>query len=457
MNNLSNLPYHAFLSYSHEDRDIALKFHRWLTRDAGFQIWFDENHLEAGSPVATRIAERMSACRNWIVLASRNAVSSRWVEIERDQANHCATENRDFNMIMIRVDDVPLDKHWDSMKRFNWLDMPEGVLTTAIAREIIDRLDGRVWSGRQTGLCDIYVSRGWRPGDGRFADAVCEGLCARRWRLRLVGDSPDQTSFSAERIRLILSSCNGHLAILPRRSSGGSATDHDYRYIIRELAISAELGLPTLLLAEENILLPPSLEASTLRLPRVENYCEAWLDEPPEWLEIFLEELVIPSEPEHLFLAAEFKTNIERVAHLREFIESVTGRSCWIGRDFEGKGLRGQIESGIASASVFIGNLATVEQAGSGNAGVNLNTCVEAGIAIGANQARILRGGRSLPVFLAAQYAPDEQGRTARLPFMFQDAQITWYSAEVELMAHCRRLLLPYRRRIMNYEFARPL
>jgi hypothetical protein len=48
---------------------------------------------------------------------------------------------------------------------------------------------------------------------------------------------------------------------------------------------------------------------------------------------------------------------------------------------------------------------------------------------------------------------PGEKGRTARLPFMFRDSQITWYSDEVELLAHCRRLLQPYRRRIMNYEF----
>ena len=136
MNNLSNRPYHAFLSYSHKDRDIALNLHRWLTRDAGFQIWFDENHLEAGSSVATRLAEQMSTCRNWIVLASKNAVVSDWVAAERDQALHCATENRNYNLVALRVDDCLLGQAWPSMARFNWMDMPGGVLTPAIARNI---------------------------------------------------------------------------------------------------------------------------------------------------------------------------------------------------------------------------------------------------------------------------------------------------------------------------------
>jgi hypothetical protein len=76
---------------------------------------------------------------------------------------------------------------------------------------------------------------------------------------------------------------------------------------------------------------------------------------------------------------------------------------------------------------------------------------------MGASNARLLAGKKPLPVFLIAQSAPEEKGRTARLPFMFRDSQITWYASEAELLGHCRRLLLPYRRRIMNYEFTKPV
>lgn len=458
MSSFSARPYHAFLSYSHKDRDAALQLHHWLTRDAGFQIWFDEHHLEAGSPVAARLAEQMSTCRAWIVLASRNSVGSAWVMAERDQALHCNTENHEFGLIALRTDDCALSQAWPAMARFNWLDMPDGVVTTAIAREVIDRLDGRTWSGRQAGLRDVYVSRGWRPADRVFGDAVCQALCDRKWLLRLVGDAPDQPTFSPDRIREILSTCGGHVVVLPRRGLGGVPTEHDYRYLTRELAISTEVGIPALLLAEADTELPDSLaRGAVCRVATGENYHGKWIDEPPEWLERFLEELTTPPTPQYSFLAAEFRENIERVAHLREFIEAVTGLPCHIGRDFEGQGLREQIVSAISSASLVVANLSSSDNVSAGAVGVNLNTCVEAGMALGASAARMQLGKMPLPVFLTGQCTPYEKGRTARLPFMFRDSQITWYCNEAELLGHIRRLLLPYRRRIMNYEFARPI
>lgn len=455
MSNLSSRPYHAFFSYSHKDQDMALRLHSWLTKVAGFQIWFDENSLESGSPVATKITEQMSDCRNWIFLASRNSLASPWVAAERDQAIHFNTENSNFRLIILHIDDCQLNQACPSLARFKYLEMPKGILNPAVAREIINQLDGRLWSGRQTGLRDIYISRGWRPTDSSFADAVCEGLCARKWSLRLIGDAPDQTAFSPDRIREILSGCCGHLVILPRRGSSSTPTEDDYRYFTREIVISANLGIPTVLLAEADTPLPVSLEASVCRLMPGGNYRESWLVEPPEWLERFMEELITPLALQHLFLAAEFKENIERVERLRELIEAVTGQTCQIGRDFEGQGLNNKIVSSIASASVVIANLASFDKSVPDNTGVNLNTCVEAGIALGASSSRFLDGKRSLQVFLTAQSSPGEENRTFRLPFMFRDSQITWYSDEAELFGHCRRLLHPHRQRIMNYEFTK--
>lgn len=53
MSNLSNRPFHALLSYSHKERDIALERHRWLTRDAGFQegggLWADGGNWQGNT------------------------------------------------------------------------------------------------------------------------------------------------------------------------------------------------------------------------------------------------------------------------------------------------------------------------------------------------------------------------------------------------------------------------
>jgi hypothetical protein len=224
---------------------------------------------------------------------------------------------------------------------------------------------------------------------------------------------------------------------------------------ISELSLSSELGIPALVLAETDTPLPSSLANSAVRLVRGEDYYETWLNEPPEWFEIFMKELKNPPTEQHVFLSAEYKSNVETVARLREFVEAVTGMPCQIGRDYESKGLRDQIETGIASAMVVIANLGSIEKTETKPAILNLNTCVEAGIAIGANKIRILYGKKPLTLFMTCQSTTDEKDKTSSLPFMFRDDQVTWYFYEVELLGHCRRLLLPYRKRIMNYEFAR--
>ena len=67
-----------------------------------------------------------------------------------------------------------------------------------------------------------------------------------------------------------------------------------------------------------------------------------------------------------------------------------------------------------------------------------------------------IKGMDPLPLFLTAEYSLGEEGRTKRLPFMFQDAQVVFYANESELLGRCRRFLFPYRRRILNYEFTKP-
>ena len=144
MNTLFRRRYHAFLSYSHEDRDIAKKLYLWLTQTAEFEIWFDEHNLEAGSAVAKDLAEEFSNCRAWIILASKNSMASDWVNNELKTALDCVAENSDFGLIILRIDNIDIREDWPSLKQFKWLEMPGGVLNHSVTREIINRFDGRV-------------------------------------------------------------------------------------------------------------------------------------------------------------------------------------------------------------------------------------------------------------------------------------------------------------------------
>lgn len=449
MNNLYNRPNNAFLSYSHKDRDIAKELYRWLTSDAGYKIWFDEHNFEAGSVVSTDLAKNMSKCRSWIVIASKNSITSSFVRIESEEALKHEIKNKDFRLIILRIDDCDIENEWESISRFNWLEMPGGTLTPQIALEIMNRLDGRIWSEQQTGFHDVYVSHGWREADLPFADAICRELCNPVWMLRLISDARDQAEYKDNRIRDIISNCGGHVLILPRRP----ATTEEYFFFIKEYDISTKLGVPTLLIAENDTQLPPPLNSSVhyLETKNVNN----WRLEPPGWLEKFRKELKKPKESNHVFLAAEYKENNQRVNQLREFIEAVTGLSCYIGQDFQGQELRDKIVSNISSASLVIANIANFDSTSEGVSGINLNTCVEGGIALGASKANKLSSKKSIPVFLTAMSPADMKGRTQKLPFIFRDSQIVWYSNEAILLGKCHRLLWPYRRRIINHEFVK--
>lgn len=78
----------------------------------------------------------------------------------------------------------------------------------------------------------------------------------------------------------------------------------------------------------------------------------------------------------------------------------------------------------------------------------NVNTCVEAGIAMGARR----------PVFVMAldptAFDPDVSDKTTQVPFMFRNSQIQWYGSDEEFLAKVHRLARMMRRRILNQELA---
>ncbi len=66
---------------------------------------------------------------------------------------------------------------------------------------------------------DIYVSRTWRENEAQLTDYICQQL--DKAEFRLIGDSKDQSGFEeGNRIKSIMSSCGGFVAILPDRGKG---------------------------------------------------------------------------------------------------------------------------------------------------------------------------------------------------------------------------------------------
>ncbi len=94
---------------------------------------------------------------------------------------------------------------------------------------------------------DIYLSRTWKDSESPLADYVCQKLLHPG--IRLIGDSTDNPSFGEDRIRRIIASCGGLLAILPFRGEGGSIRYKTSKYMIEEIEIALELQLPLLIVA----------------------------------------------------------------------------------------------------------------------------------------------------------------------------------------------------------------
>ena len=76
----------AFLSYSHDDRDIAEQIAKSL-RQSGIDVWFDKWEILPGDSLIQKIFEEgLSDTNAFIVLLTENSIQSRWVQQELDAA-----------------------------------------------------------------------------------------------------------------------------------------------------------------------------------------------------------------------------------------------------------------------------------------------------------------------------------------------------------------------------------
>jgi hypothetical protein len=111
---------------------------------------------------------------------------------------------------------------------------------------------------------------------------------------------------------------------------------------------------------------------------------------------------------------------------IKSIIERVTSMPCVMGEEIREGQIQEAIKQKIVNSFLMIADISEE----------NLNTCIEAGIARGANTT----------LYLIAQ------GPRRRPPFMFRDLQIWYYTEDTELLGKIHTIIHPYRRRIINYE-----
>ena len=152
-----------------------------------------------------------------------------------------------------------------------------------------------------------------------------------------------------------------------------------------------------------------------------------------------------PTEP-YVFLAADYKLSTLRNEFARKILEHVLGMECWLGKDYFGDQLREEIINKIRAANIIISDLACKYDTTNQRLKINLNTSIEAGVAMGSKRSLFVTS------IDPQVFDPKTTNKTTQLPFMFRNSNILWYKDDVDFLIKICRLALATRRRIINDE-----
>ena len=131
---LNKRSYDIFLSHSHSDAVFADLLYTWLTRTAGFKVWFDKNQLGGGSFLATDIQAAIENCRSIILIVSGESMSKGWVRNEYNSAIDERANNQDFKIIAIRIGNANTK---DLIKGTTWIEIENPEMTEDLTYGII--------------------------------------------------------------------------------------------------------------------------------------------------------------------------------------------------------------------------------------------------------------------------------------------------------------------------------
>ncbi|MFN8529114.1 MAG: toll/interleukin-1 receptor domain-containing protein [Anaerolineae bacterium] len=420
--------FHLFLSHSSVDKPtIVEKLYAWLT-NAGLRVWYDADAIAGGSAFGSVLPDAIEQCRALLLILSKAALASNWVQNEYQFAMVHQAKYPDFKIIPVIVDD---SQPPGFMANLNNLRMPNGAFDLEAGDRLLralsnysPSLEAKLKFGR---VRDIYVSRTWRDSESPFADAVSQSFADLDFRL--IGDSRDQNVESKRRITSIMESCGAFVAILPHRLEEPSKTSP---YMIDEIRWAAEKKLPYVVLCEsDEILLSDDLKGGAVRVETISpaSAPDALQTQARTCAEKLRDEWLEPTHKQYSFFATDFEDgHKKRNQVVRGLIERVTAMPCYMGDEIERAGsvsVQQRITNLIKQAQLIIADVSDD----------NLNTIYEAGIARGADVNTLLISG-------------SQRGNP---PFMFTDQQVFFYTDDLDLLARVHKLIYPYRRRVLNY------
>lgn len=422
---INQRPNAIFLSHSSKDKaGFVDHLFQWLERQAGLKVWFDRG-LASGQ-ISSNLDEAIDSCRAAVIVLSKSSVQSPWVVSECNRLQEeWARTREDFRIATIRLDDVDPP---GLLKSYKHIDVRDGKLTASAAALLMESLYG----GRDNALGQpVYISRGWKAPEKPASDRLCDVL--KTFGLKLVCDWVDQPHYDANRVRSILDGTGGLVAILPHRGSGTTSS-----YVVREVAMARELGLPVLAFVQDGVVPRPEWfldRAIAFDGSIAERPVEEASDMLAEPIESFVQSWKKPGSGEHVFVGHSLEDSIhEDFTAARRMLSRLTGLPVETGGLVTGSDAQRRIVQLIGEAEMCIIDITNSTYQGlPEKIDFAMNSCIEAGIAIGADKALYLtcRAPRRSP------------------PFMFRNRQVWFYQDDLELMGNLRQIAALHRRMVL--------
>jgi TIR domain len=348
----------AFLSHAHVDKAFVNELYDWLTRTAGFEIWYDSKEMAAGTAIATGLHEGIEDCRALIVVGSEAALRSGWVRKEINVAQDEQARHSGFRLAPIIIGESLPDSE---LRGVSWIKAPAPELTFQLAIDILRALHPSSSVPNPRNSRDVYISASWHADDNASALAVCRQLASEGFRL--IGDSKTQEGFSTNRIEEIIASCGALACVIPFRGEDEiSAESGPYKYFVREINKANDLGLVSHVFADPRL---KSLNGH--RSDWVELHTNSTkLDDGSLRLIKSLHDLWRPPVcPHYVFLATDLDSKVASYnSDLRRLIESITGMPTVVGPDIEGENLPRRIIDSISQSFLTIAVHQRIERKG---------------------------------------------------------------------------------------------
>lgn len=413
-------PYKFFVSYSHRDYDSVAALVHWLDGVAGLKVWWDDRRLLAGSMIPSTLPNAIKQSQAAIFVISQESARSGWVREEYGTALLQRTKYNDYRIIVVKLDDTPVP---DFLQTTKWVNVPGNEFNVRTALELLSALYPGNAENPPRGSRDIYISRSWRDSEAAIADAACRHFSKAGFRL--IGDSEDRKVFDPNnRVRSIMSGCGAVVALVPDRGNGETSP-----FILTEIKLAAQIGLPYLLICDEKVLLDPQLIDTALER-KAFSLTEFVANDrvATDSVDVLWENYRQPALPHYIFYGASLRQENGISEHVCNVIETVSGLECIMGQNLYGQHAQREIISRIKNALFMLADISAD----------NKNTLIEAGVARGAET----------PLFLL------ESGDPRPTRFMFRDLEVNFYKDSVDLLGIVHRLVYPYRRRILNAELS---